>query len=418
MTDAERIRSLDVIRGFAVLGIFLMNIRNFALPIRQFDNPGFPSPPPTNGDLWCWSVANILFEDKMIGIFSMLFGAGIIVMTSRAMRPLVMHYRRMFWLLVIGLIHAFLMWYGDILNTYAVCGMVLFPFRRMKPSLLLATGLLVLSVAVGIRAAEPMSRTIWPPAASTPEQPEKESASDRIIRESMETEAAAYRGSWLDLVRWRAKLNIFWHYYGVIDFNFWRCAGFMLIGMGLVQLGVLSATRPTSLYVAMALGGYAIGLTMCLVGFWPQCSRVLSRTAPLAPESRAMFGLIAWTMRYFGAVALAIGHIGLLLLLCRAGELTLLLAPFAAAGRMALSNYLMQTVIAMAIFDGWACAQWSQWRFTEFTTLVVCVWVAQLILSPFWLRFFQFGPIEWAWRSLTYWKIQSMRRGAISDRIP
>ncbi len=413
LPEAERIRSLDVLRGVAVLGIFVMNMRNFALPLRAFDSPAFPEGPATGADVWCWGVANILFEDKMIAVFSMLFGAGIVVMTARAVKPLALHYRRMFWLLVIGLIHAYGLWYGDILNTYAICGMLLFPFRRMKPGVLIGLGLVVVMMAVVFRAGPEWMSTAAPPEASVVEE---KSMADKIIEQAVATEEEAYRSpSWLVLAEWRARLNTFWHFYGCIDFNFWRCGGFMLIGMGLVQIGVLSASRPSSLYWGLMLGGYVVGLLLCLAGFWPQMARALGRAPQLSAEARPMVGNIAWTARYVGAIGVAIGHVGLVMLLCRARMLGVAHAPLAAAGRMALSNYLMQTVIAVLVFDGWAGGEWGTWRFSEFTMLVVGVWVVQLIVSPVWMRFFRFGPVEWAWRSLTYWRVQGMRRAGVAN---
>src|ERR1043165_5744789 len=152
-----RIRSLDILRGVAVLGIFAMNIRNFALPLQQFDNPAFPTPPLRTADAWAWGLTNLLFEDKMIAIFSILFGAGIVLMPARSPRPALTHYRRMFWLFVIGLVHAFGLSYGDILNTYAICGAVIYPLRRLRPALLVALGLAVLTSAVWLRAGPAIS---------------------------------------------------------------------------------------------------------------------------------------------------------------------------------------------------------------------------------------------------------------------
>lgn len=410
LPESERIRSLDVLRGIAVLGIFLMNMRNFALPLSEFNNPAFPEKPASAADLWCWGVANVLFEDKMIAIFSMLFGAGIVVMTARAARPLLLHARRMFWLLVIGLIHAYGLWYGDILNTYAVCGLLLFPFRRARPGVLIGLGALVVMTAVVIRAGPAWMHTALPPETPPVQEP---SAGEKIYLRAVETEAAAYRGtSWLELARWRAGLNTFWHFYGCIYFNYWRCGGFMLIGMGLVQLGVLSATRASSVYWGMVIGGYAIGLVIGLAGFWPQMARALGRGMQVSGEARPMLGNMAWVARYAGAIGIAMGHVGVVMLLCRVEALRAVLSPLAAAGRMALSNYLMQTVISVLIFDGWAGGEWGTWRFSEFTMLVAGVWAGQLVISPIWLHFFRFGPVEWAWRSLTYWRLQPMRRHA------
>src|SRR5690242_768839 len=115
LPERDRIYSLDVLRGVAVLGIFVMNLRNFALPLQEFNNPAFPEPPARTIDLWAWAIGDIFFEDKMIAIFSMLFGAGIVIMSGRAaplgFRPALLHYRRMFWLFLIGLAHAYGLWY-------------------------------------------------------------------------------------------------------------------------------------------------------------------------------------------------------------------------------------------------------------------------------------------------------------------
>lgn len=405
--QSRRIPALDILRGVAILGIFVMNSRNFALPLDKFDSPAFPGTgPAATIDVWTWATANLLFEDKMIAILSILFGAGIVLAAQNTLRPALLHYRRVLILFAIGLIHAFGLWYGDILNTYAICGALIYPARRLKPGLVIALGILIFLAAVWFRVEPRIAATIAPqptPATQT------ESTGDRIIRESVERESAAYHGSYLDLARWRARLNIYWHWYGCITFNFWRCGGLMLIGMGLVQLGILSASRPSQTYWALCLGGYAIGFALAIIGFWPQLARALGRAPTLPPDGRQMLGLIAWSLRYIGAAFIALGHIGLIMLVCQVAAFRPFLRPLAAAGRMALSNYLMQTLIAVIIFDGWALAQWSTWHMSTIAALVIIVWIAQLILSPLWLRYFKFGPAEWLWRSLTYFRPQPMR---------
>ena len=149
VTIAERHEAIDLLRGFAVLGILVMNIQSFAMPFAAYFNPtalGDRGP----ADFAVWLTSHLFFDQKFMTIFSMLFGAGIAIMTSRVEarggRPALLHYRRMFWLLVFGLIHAYLIWYGDILVLYAVCGSVAYLFRRFRPAVLLTIGLLVLSV--------------------------------------------------------------------------------------------------------------------------------------------------------------------------------------------------------------------------------------------------------------------------------
>jgi len=402
--ESTRLPSLDILRGVAVLGIFVMNSRNFALPLDKFDSPAHPgSGPAPTADLISWATANLLFEDKMIAVFSMLFGAGIVLAAAKnTLKPALLHYRRMFWLFLIGLLHAYGLWYGDILNTYAICGALIYPARRLRPGLVIALGIIIFLVPVWFRVEPRIAATISPPAQTAPAV---ESTGDKIYQLASETEAAAQNShSYIELARWRARLNTFWHWYGCINFNFWRCGGLMLIGMGLAHLGILSASRPTQTYWSLCIGGYALGFTLVAIGFWPQLARALGRAPSMSPEARQMFGLAAWALRYIGAAAIAIGHIGAVMLLCRATSLRTILKPLAAVGRLALTNYLLQTITAVLIFDGWAFAQWGKWRMSEIAMLVVAVWVVQLIASPLYLRWFRFGPMEWAWRSLTYWR--------------
>lgn len=357
----------------------------------------------------------------MIALFSMLFGAGIVLNADRIsaaasrLRAASIHYRRMFWLLIIGLIHAYGLWYGDILNTYAICGALLYPLRRLRPGLLIGLGILVITISIWARIGPRMYETTFPRDVTSPtaqvDASKPESTQDRIWRESTENETKAYRGSYLDLFRWRANLNTVWHFYGGINYNFWRCGGFIILGMGLA--GILSATnRPSAFYWGLMIAGYSTGLLLAAEGFWPQLTRALGRTTEMSPDARRNLGLIAWSLRQFGALSIALGHTGLIILLSRALPLRTLLTPLAAAGQMALSNYLLQTLIAITIFDGYTLARWGTWSISQIETMVVITWIAQLILSPLYLRYFRFGPMEWLWRSLTYWKLQPFRRRA------
>jgi uncharacterized protein len=397
-----------------VLGILVMNIRNLGLPLNEFDNPRYPSGTLSPANLWVWMVSNVVFEDKMIAIFSMLFGAGIVVMSGRALQSgagaAMIHYRRMLWLFLIGLLHAYGLWYGDILNTYAVCGAALYPLRRARPALLVALGVVLLAVTVGIRVGPPLYHMVQPaaPGATAPLEPKAETRSARIWRESVRDEEAAYRGGYAGEFRWRARLNTLWHFDGGINFNFWRCGGFILIGMGLMKMQVLSGSRPAIFYAAVSLGAYAAGLTLYAVGFGPQLARVVGHAPELAPEARRIVGLAAWPARFIGSAAIALGHIGLVLLVCKAAPARRLLSPLGAVGRMALTNYLMQTAICVVIFDGWAMGYWGRWDLSELALLVGAIWALQLIVSPLWLWRFGFGPMEWLWRSLTYLNPQPM----------
>lgn len=398
--------TLDALRGAAILGILAMNIRNYGLGLREFDNPAHPQPPGSPAapaDLWSWIITNVFFEDKMIAILSMLFGAGFIVFADRLHSGAV-HLRRMLWLLAIGLFHAYILWYGDILNTYAFCGLILWPLRKLHPGLLIALGILCLVVTVWVRVGPFMTRSLEPPEhAAAQKEP---SAGRKIFREAIRTEEAAYRGGYAGLFRWRFELNKVWHFYSAPTFSLWRSWGYMLLGMALLRVGVLNGSRSLAFYLALALASYAGGLTLTLLGFYPSLAEALGREIKLGADGA---GLLGWPLRFLGAACIAVGHVGALLALCKSTSAARLLRPFAAVGRTALTVYLSQTLICIAIFDGWAFGQWNRWTMSQLYALVVGIWIAQPIIATLWLKRFDVGPAEWLWRSLTYWRFLPFR---------
>lgn len=195
VASSDRIISLDVLRGFAVLGILVMNIQSFAMPSAAYTNPTAYGDL-TGANLFTWAASHLLVDEKFMTLFSLLFGAGVCLFAERAEarggRSGGLHYRRMFWLLLIGLAHGYLLWSGDFLVTYAVCGCLVFLLRDRAPAALFVTGLVVMSVAsflsfsVGLIApALPERETAdiaaaWAPAAA-----------------EIEASLRAYRGGWL-----------------------------------------------------------------------------------------------------------------------------------------------------------------------------------------------------------------------------
>jgi uncharacterized protein len=218
--------------------------------------------------------------------------------------------------------------------------------------------------------------------------------------------AAAYHGSWIDLFRWRAWLNYYWHVEGALGYDFWRCSGFMLAGMGLLKTRVFDATRSARFYRGLMWSGYSLGL--------PLAAFAIHEEIATHPVMAVRFSASSWgpwqaTAMLLAGAAVALGHVGLVMQVCRAGILPRLRAALAATGRMALTNYLGQTLICVLVFDGWALGQWGDWGIAAQLALVGAIWGAQLIASTIWLRHFRFGPMEWLWRSLTYWRRQPMR---------
>jgi uncharacterized protein len=180
----------------------------------------------------------------------------------------------------------------------------------------------------------------------------------------------------------------------------WSVAmGRMLIGMGLMKLGVFSAMRSRRFYLWMVAIGYGIGLPLIAFDGWELIRHRFS-------TSYEMHGGVLYN--YFGGLVVALGHVGMLMLIVQSGVLASLTRRLAAVGRMALSNYLTHSIVCTTLFYGYGFGLFGDINRTGLAAIVLIIWVTQLLLSPIWLRHFRFGPAEWLWRSLTYWKLQPM----------
>ncbi len=422
VSGRERILSIDVLRGFALLGIFVMNIAGFALPFVAYGNPHWNGEA-TSADFGVWLGSHLFFDMKMMSIFSMLFGAGIIIFTERAERragaSAELYYRRMVWLLLIGAAHGYLIWYGDILVNYATAGMILFFMRKKSAKTLLIAGVLLTLPAMpiammnGVAMNEVRSAALEAQVAEdageelTEEQEEAIEAwgESRLFfdppQEEVERQIEAHHGSWLEIREEQAPGVMMFQTFYFLMWGIWRIGGMLLIGMGLYKLGVFSAARSMRFYGIGAAVGYAVGFP--LVGF--------GVTQFIAHD---FDGIAMWTQdfnyNYIGSMFVAFGHVCMIMLWCKSGAMDWLLGALAAVGRMALTNYLMQSIIATTIFYGYGFDYFASLDRTQLISVVGSVWLLQLIVSPIWLRYFRFGPAEWVWRSLTYWRMQPMRR--------
>ena len=395
---SERIQSLDVMRGVAVLGILVMNIQCFAMIMAAYINPTvYGSLEGVNG--WVWYLSHLFADMKFMTIFSMLFGAGVIVMTSRreaaGRRSAGLHYRRMGWLLVFGLLHAHLLWYGDILYSYAMCGFVLYLFRKASPWLLITLGLVSTSVAffIGVFFGISMANG-WMPVEAV--------ADDwKPLADTIQAEVDAYRGSWLDQMSHRFKTALFLQTFIFLIGIAWRAGGMMLIGMALYKLGVFSAARSKRFYVGLVGVGLLVGIPTIMYGV------ARNELAGWNVKYSFFFGP---QFNYWASILVALGWVGVVMLACKSEAVRPLTRPFAAVGQMALTNYVMQTVLCTFLFYGHGLGRFGMFERWQQLLVVVAVWALQLVVSPFWLRRFRFGPAEWLWRSLSYMKLQPMRR--------
>ncbi len=403
-TDAEpvaqnaRIDAIDVLRGVALLGILVMNIQAFAMPQASYFNPTAYGDF-TGVNLYVWAAGRMLADQKFMTIFSMLFGAGIVLMAGRAETcgtARQMHYRRMGWLLVIGLLHAHLLWSGDILFLYAVCGMLVYPLREQPPGRLLALGVVLLAVASAYSVGSGVSLPYWPEEARVAFTADVWQPTPAMIN----AELAAYRGGWLDQQPVRSEGAFAFETLVLITWGVWRAGGLMLIGMALFKHGVFSARRSTRFYAALIAVAVAVGLPLQAYG-------ILLDFARGWPVWSFFVGV---QFNYWPSIAVSLGYVGAVMLACRTAALRPYTRPFAAVGQTALTNYLLQTVICTTIFYGHGLGWFGSVDRAGQAGVVAAVWVVQLLSSSLWLRRFRFGPAEWMWRSLTYGVRQPLRK--------
>jgi uncharacterized protein len=396
---AERMVALDVLRGFALLGILVVNIQSFALPSMAYINPH------AYGDLSgmnfaVWWFTHVVCDQKFMTVFSMLFGAGIVLMTSRSEartgRSAAVHYRRMAWLILFGLLHAHLLWYGDILYLYGMCGLLVWCMRKRPVYVLIPLGLSMIAVGSVIMLLGGLSMPYWD-EVSLQQFAEGWSPSQETLRRELQ----AYRGSWLQQVPARSSSALSFQTVLFLIWGLWRAGGLMLVGMGLFKLGVFQAQRSSAFYATMAVLGLTAGIAVSAYGV------VWNDQRHWELEASFFFGS-QWN--YWGSLMTAMGFVGLVMLFCQSPRAIRWCSPLAAVGQMALTNYLMQTVLCTMIFYGHGLGYFGYLQRTQQAMVVLGVWVLQLIGSPIWLHYFRFGPFEWLWRSLTYWKRQTMLR--------
>jgi len=402
VTAHERIHSLDILRGFAVLGILVMNIQSFSMVGATYLNPtAYGNLEGANYGVWL--VSYLLADRKMMAIFSMLFGAGVVLLTRRredSGQPAAgVHYRRMFWLLVFGVLHGFLLWYGDILHAYAVCGLGLYLVRKWKPRRLIIVGLLVLGVASALTMFWQVTMPYWPEGEVEKLEAEWWQPDDAAIADEVE----AMRGSWLTQQQRRIPETKYMQTTHLLMESLWRAGGLMLIGMALFKLGIFSAERSRRFYIRLAVIGFGVGLPVVAVG-------AIYRESVDWDVRRAFF--FGGQPNYWASLLVALGWVGLVMLFTQSSSWGGTKRRLAAVGRMALTGYLMQTIICTTIFYGHGLGFYGKVERTGQALIVLAIWVLLLVACPIWLRFFRFGPFEWLWRCLTYMRIQPMRISA------
>jgi len=397
--SGERIQALDFLRGFALLGILIMNIQLFTMPMAAYLNPTvFGDFSGINKGVWIFG--HLFADEKFMTIFSILFGAGILLMTQRAVertgKSAGLHYRRTFWLLLIGLIHAHLIWSGDILVSYAIAALEVYLFRNAKPVTLLIVGILIIAVHTLIYLFMGTTMEYWPPESL---EMAKQSwiPSEGVIQEQIE----AVTGTLSKQVAFNSAEATFLETFVLFMILFWRATGLMLVGMAFYKLGILTANKTKAFYTKGLIIGCTLGLLITGYGMYTNMQAGFSFEYSMYLGSQ-------WN--YWGSLFMSFGYICAIMLIAKLNTIPWLRNRLAAVGQMALTNYLMHSILCVWIFWGIGLSLFGQFERWQQLLVVIGIWILQIMWSRPWLNKFRFGPLEWLWRSLTYMKLQPFKK--------
>ncbi len=398
----DRHLTLDVIRGVAVMGILAANLPAFALPEAAYFSPlaaGGTAP----ADIAVWLANFVLVEGKMRGLFSLLFGASMLLVIDRARAagddPASIHMARMAVLFAIGVAHLYLVWWGDILSHYALCGAIAYPFARLRVRPLIVTGIAISLIGMATMAGgleillasakrdTPAAVATWNGFAAVFGVPP---AGD------LAADIAANRGGFAAGIGWRWR-----HAMGPVE-GLWtigpQTIGTILLGMAAYRTGFLTGEWDRARYRRWAI--------VCL-------GIALPAYAALGIATRAQGFAIEWV---YGASLVASAPIRILGLIGYAALIVLLVRPggvaserVAAVGRVAFTNYLGTSIVMTGIF-GWGLGQYAMWSRASLYLLAPVAWAIMLAWSAPWLRRYRYGPLEWVWRSIARAEWQPLRR--------
>src|SRR5688572_16488186 len=405
----DRIATLDIVRGVAVMGILAMNIVAFAMPMAAYMNPlAYGS----HGDIdfASYAFSFVLIDGKMRGLFSFLFGASMLMVIERAEAKgesaAAVHYRRMLVLLLFGAIHFYLIWFGDILFGYAMIGMIAFLFRNKRPRTLIIIGialvllefLMMAGMAASVRDLAPQ---VARPGAS-PELLRQWNEMTAWVRIPTQAELADQMGLILGPWSGVAQNQLTKHAFDPIFFSIMfgpETLGYMLFGMAALKSGYLTGAWSDEQYRRAAIRGYAISVPFYVLLLWLIFKSSFSVLA-LCTYSIAATVLI----RPFMIAAVAALSILATRNCCWRTQ------RIAGAGRAAFTNYLGTSIVKTGLFYGWGLGLFGQLSRAELWLVVIAMWAVMLGWSKPWLERYQYGPLEWLWRSLARGSPQPMRK--------
>lgn len=398
----ERIEILDVLRGFAICGILIGNMQWFS---------GYGMMPPAlaeqsaTADQITRFLVHFFVEGKFYSIFSFLFGFGFALQIARAEEKgdlkASIFKRRLFWLLIIGLLHAYLLWAGDILSVYAVTGFALFLFRKKTNHSLLkwVFWLLVIPVLIYILfyvlfvSFAPPEASVMPDAAR---QIEGWNAQVRMVAQS----------SYWQIISGYNLEYIVGRYIGlIVEMRFTKLLAMFLLGFYAYRRGFFQDLPAHQPFIRRVL---IYGLVLGFIGN-AMLASVMEMNAIFPPSALGIVGIIGYAV---GVVSLALSFIAVITTLWQKESWRRLLTYLAPVGRMALTNYLLQTVICVLLFYGYGFGLFGRFGAVAATLIAVVIFVFQILISALWLKYFNYGPMEWIWRQLTYRQRLALRQPA------
>ncbi len=417
VAQSERITILDSLRGFAILGILLMNIGSFGIPGDTF------ALGETGINHKTWYLINWVPDGTQRALFSMLFGAGILLFVrnvekrTEGIRTADYFFRRQLWLMFFSLVDVFLLlWNGDILLDYALFGMLLFTFRNLPAKkLLIAAGVCLLMILARenrdlykdkqvIARGEAVAAMDTTKLKLTPMQEErlgamedmkKNGSLEKRLKRIEKNKHILNSGSYEEVYEWRTERYIS-HMVQYLFFEAWDVLLFMFLGMAFFKMGVLTGQAPTRVYWWMLLIGLGLGLLLSYVQMQQNLAYRYNRFEFTKNVSFSFYQL--------HRMLRSLGLFAALMLLHKSGVFKWLFALMRPVGQMAFTNYLMQSIICGLIFNSYGLGMYGKLQRIEVYYVVGAVWLFQIIFCHIWFRFYRFGPFEWAWRSLTYWK--------------
>lgn len=422
-SQQERIIILDSLRGFAILGILLINMPSFSLPEPTSYDPSVLNESGTI-DFAVWYIMSWFPEGTQRALFSMLFGAGILLFIGGkekkldGMMPADYFFRRQLWLIVFSLFDVFvLLWSGDILLDYAILGMVMFAFRNLPPKKLLigAAVCFFFMLLTENRDLYNDKATIYrgemiaaidttktkltlvqkEDLAAMQDLKERSTYENKLKR--MQKNLEKNLGSFRNLYAYRTGSYID-DLVQYLYFGIWDVMLFMFIGMAFFKMKILTGQASIKTYLLMTIIGLGVGLTVSHFRLQQQIDAGFNWFNYSKQAGFSFYEL--------SRIFRSIGIFGLIMLLYKSGWFKWLFNLLRPVGQMAFTNYLAQSFLCGLLFYGVGLGLFGKLQRYEIYYVLAAIWIIQIIYSNAWLSYFRFGPMEWCWRSLTYWKKQ------------